>query len=163
MPPSLHETCQPLYALIGEWHGSGTGHYPGIAQFEYEEQIVISHVGKPFLTYSQKTKNPSDDQPMHSEQGYLRIVDDKNLEMVISQPTGIVEVHSGFYASNADACVIDLQSTQVAATATAKSVEQVHRLLRIADDTMTYDLSMAAVGKKMQHHLAASLERVSHG
>jgi hypothetical protein len=100
---------------------------------------------------------------LHSEQGFLRVIDDKNLEMVVAQPTGIVEVHSGFYASNPNSCVIDLHSTHVAATSTAKPVEQVNRLLRIADDMMTYDLSMAAVGKPIQQHLKASLERVSFG
>ncbi|MBM45913.1 MAG: fatty acid-binding-like protein [Acidimicrobiaceae bacterium] len=163
MPPTLHEACQPLSVIIGEWHGSGAGQYPGIAEFEYQEQIIVSHVGKPFLTYSQKTKNSSDGQPLHSEQGFLRIIDDKNLEMVVAQPTGIVEVHSGFYASNPNSCVMDLHSTHVAVTATAKPVEQVHRLLRIADDTMTYDLSIAAVGKPIQQHLKASLERASFG
>ncbi|HAF68222.1 MAG TPA: fatty acid-binding-like protein [Acidimicrobiaceae bacterium] len=160
MPPSLHEACQSLAVLIGEWHGSGTGHYPGIAEFDYLEQIIVSHVGKPFLTYTQKTKNSSDGQPLHSEQGFLRVIDDKNLEMVVAQPTGIVEVHDGFYASNPNSCVINLQSTHVVTTATAKPVEQVHRLVRIDGNVLTYDLSMAANGEPLQHHLEASLERV---
>ena len=160
MQPSLHKACQPLAVMVGEWRGSGSGHYPGIEKFEYLEEIVFGHVGKPFLTYSQKTRTASDGQPLHSEQGFLRIIDDETLEMVVAQPTGIVEVHNGFYAANPQSCVVNFESTQVATTTTAKPVEQVRRLLRIEDDRLTYDLSMAAVGEPMQHHLEASLERV---
>ena len=160
MQPSLHKACQPLAVMVGEWRGSGIGDYPGIEKFEYLEEIVFSHVGKPFLTYSQKTKTPSDGQPLHSEQGFLRVIDDTTLEMVIAQPTGIIEAHNGFYAANPKSCVVNLESTQVASTATAKPVEQVRRLLRIEDNRLTYDLSMAAVGEPMQLHLEASLERV---
>ncbi len=160
MQPSLHKACLPLAVILGEWRGSGTGHYPGISEFDYLEEIVFGHAGKPFLTYSQKTKDPSNGQPLHSEQGFLRIIDDKTLEMVVAQPTGIIEAHSGFYASNPNSCVINLESTQVTTTATAKSVEQVRRLVRVEDNKLTYDLSMAAVGEPMQHHLEASLQRV---
>jgi len=80
--------------------------------------------------------------------------------MVVAQPTGVVEVHNGFYAANQDSCVMNLDSTQVVTTSTAKPVEQVRRVLRIEDDRLTYDLSMAAVGQPMHHHLEASLERV---
>ena len=160
MQPSLHKACQPLAVMVGEWHGSGVGHYPDIEEFEYLEEITFGHVGKPFLTYSQRTKNPSDRQPLHSEQGFLRIIDDRTLEMVVAQPTGVVEVHNGFYAANQDSCVMNLDSTQVVTTSTAKPVEQVRRVLRIEDDRLTYDLAMAAGGQPMHHHLEASLERV---
>ena len=160
MPVSLHEACQPLALLLGEWHGSGRGQYPGLTEFEYREQVTFSHIGKPFLTYSQKTQNVFDGQPLHSEQGFLRIIDDKKLEMVVAQPTGIVEVHHGFYASNPKSCLINLHATEVSGTATAKPVEQVQRLLRIADNILTYNVSMAAGGEPIQQHLEASLERV---
>ena len=160
MQPSLHKACEPLAVMVGDWRGSGIGHYPGIEEFEYLEEIAFGHVGKPFLTYSQKTKKPSDRQPLHSEQGFLRVIDDKTLEMVVAQPTGITEVHNGFYAANPTSCVVNLESIQVVTTVTAKPVEQVRRLLRIENNTLTYDLSMAAVGKPMQHHLEASLQRV---
>ena len=115
---------------------------------------------------SQKTQNVFDSQPLHSEQGFLRIIDDKKLEMVVAQPTGIVEVHDGFYASNPESCLINLHATQVSGTATAKPVEQVQRLLRIADNVLTYNVSMAAGGEppaaeNMQRAAACSVHHAT--
>ena len=89
----------------------------------------------------------------------MRATSETGLELVIAQPSGIVEIHQGSYASNESACVINLESIHVATSPTAKSVEQVHRLLRIEGDTLTYDVSMAAMGQPLQHHLTATLER----
>ena len=54
---------------------------------------------------------------------------------------------------------LELASICVVTTPTAKRVDEVHRTLRVVGDTMTYDVSMAAVGEKFQHHLNARLER----
>lgn len=160
MQPPLHQACLPLVPLLGLWRGSGNGHYPTIDSFEYLEEIVFAHVGKPFVTYSQKTKRVSDGQPLHSEQGFLRVVDSTIMEMVIAQPTGIVETHVGSFVSNGESFIVNFDSVEVATTPSAKPVEQVSRLVRIENDELTYDLSMAAVGEKFQHHLEAKLQRV---
>ena len=155
----LHEACEPLAIMLGEWRGSGIGHYPTIEDFEYTEEVVIGHSGKPFLTFGQKTKNAKTGEPLHSEQGFVRVIDDKLLELVLAQPSGIVEIHQGSFASNESACVINLESIEVATSPSAKPVHGVQRLLRVESDTLTYDVSMAAMNQPMQHHLAAILER----
>ena len=33
---------------MGTWRGPGEGHYPTIADFGYLEELIFSHVGKPF-------------------------------------------------------------------------------------------------------------------
>ncbi|MCS5688483.1 MAG: FABP family protein [Acidimicrobiales bacterium] len=159
MQLTLHEACEPLALILGEWRGAGSGHYPTIEDFEYTEEVIIGHSGKPFLTYGQKTKNAANGEPLHSEQGFLRLIGGVRLELVLAQPSGIVEIHEGSFASNESACVINLESIRVATTPTAKSVQRVHRLLRVEGDTLTYDVSMAAIGLSMQHHLAATLKR----
>ena len=82
------------------------------------------------------------------------------MEMVIAQPTGIVETHVGSYVSNGESFIVKFDSLEVATTPSAKSVEQVSRLVRIDQNELTYDVSMAAVGEKFQHHLEAKLQRV---
>ena len=160
MQPPLHEACLPLAVILGVWRGSGTGHYPTIDDFDYSEEVVFGHVGKPFVTYSQKTKSLSDGQPLHSEQGFLRVIDNTTLELVVAQPTGIVETHVGAYASNDESFIANFESAQVVTTPSAKSVEQVSRLIRIDRNQLSYDVSMAAVGQPLQHHLEATLQRV---
>tara|TARA_Y100001970_G_scaffold288302_1_gene415207 strand:+ start:3890 stop:4381 length:492 start_codon:yes stop_codon:yes gene_type:complete len=160
MQPPLHQVCLPLAPLLGVWQGTGSGHYPTIDNFEYSEEVVYAHMGKPFVTYAQKTKNASDGQPLHSEQGFLRVVDATTLEMVIAQPTGIVETHIGSYVSNEESFIVKFDSIEVSTTPSAKSVEQVSRLVRVAQNELTYDVSMAAAGQSFQHHLEAKLQRV---
>ena len=160
MQPPLHEACLPLAVILGVWRGSGTGHYPTIDDFDYSEEVVFGHVGKPFVTYSQKTKSLSNGQPLHSEQGFLRVVDNTTLELVVAQPTGIVETHVRAYASNDESFIANFESAEVVPTPSAKSVEQVSRLIRIDRNQLSYDVSMAAVGQPLQHHLEATLQRV---
>ena len=160
MQPPLHEACLPLAVILGVWRGSGTGHYPTIDDFDYSEEVVFGHVGKPFVTYSQKTKSLSNGQPLHSEQGFLRVVDNTTLELVVAQPTGIVETHVGAYGSNDEYFFANFESAEVVTTPSAKSVEQVSRLIRIDRNQLSYDVSMAAVGQPLQHHLEATLQRV---
>ena len=157
----LHPSCDIVAFLLGTWRGKGDGHYPTIDSFEYLEEVTFGHVGKPFLTYTQKTRNAKTDEPLHAEAGYLRVVGDAQVELVLVQPSGIVEMHHGTVDGSTITFVLD--SVQV--TSTAKSVTDVSRTLEVTSQpdgtaVLTYDLEMAAVGEPMTHHLHAELARV---
>ena len=64
--------------------GSGHGEYPTIVSFDYDEEITFSHVGKPFVSYVQRTTLAATGLPAHAETGYLRAVGDDAYEFVIS-------------------------------------------------------------------------------
>ena len=57
MNPSPHPDLASIDWLLGTWRGRGSGFYPTIEPFEYVEEVVFGHGGKPFLTYSQKTRD----------------------------------------------------------------------------------------------------------
>ena len=155
MSPTLHDDVAHLSWLVGSWAGRGAGHYPTIESFEYVEQVEFAHVGKPFLSYVQRTKHAETGLPLHAESGYLRPVGLDRVEFVIAQPSGIMELHEG----TVDGQVIALRSVSVITTATAKDVTEVHRTLTVADDALSYTVDMAAVGLELQHHLTATLNR----
>jgi hypothetical protein len=151
----LHPDLAPLAFLVGSWTGRGEGSYPTIAPFAYHEEIDVGHVGKPFLSYVQRTRHATTGLPLHSESGYLRSVDDGKVELVIAQPSGIVEVHSG----RVEDAKIDLASLVVATTPSAKPVEAVRRVIELLDEELHTRLWMAAVGQPLQLHLSASFQR----
>lgn len=154
--PPLHEALSPLAFLLGEWKGEGAGEYPTIDAFRYREQVAFTHVGKPFLAYTQRTWALDDGRPLHSETGYLRHTGDGAVELVLAHPTGIVEVYTG----TVDATSLRLATATVATTPTAKRVDALERDFRVDGDELTYAVRMAAVGLPLTHHLAATLRRV---
>jgi len=163
-PPPLHEALAPLSSLVGVWRGSGQGHYPTIDGFEYNEELTIGHVGKPFLAIGHKTRRKGGaGEPLHAEAGYIRPTPGAGIELLLVHPSGITELHhDGRVETETDgALVVTLSSTQVLCTPTAKSVEQVERVYRCIGDQLHYDISMAAVGQPLTHHLHAELGRVT--
>ena len=165
---SLHPDIAHTADLLGTWSGEGHGKYPTIDPFGYAESVTFAHVGKPFLAYQQRTRSlataDQPGQPMHSESGYWRFPAPGRIEVVLNHPTGVLELEEGSIEVALDGTVvIDLATTSVAFSSTAKSVTGVQRLFRIKGDIMTYDLRMAAVGLPMQHHLSARLVRQALG
>lgn len=156
--PELHPALAPLAPLLGTWSGSGTGDYPTIDPFGYQEEVVFGHVGKPFLSYTQRTRS-ADGLPMHAEAGYLRVPAEGRVELVVAQPSGITEIDEGTVSVGVGAVVIEVASTAVTRTSSAKEVVAVERSITVAGDELHYTLRMGAVGKPMQHHLTATLFR----
>ena len=178
-PVVLHPQLGPLGGLLGTWEGKGAGSYPTIEPFRYHEQVHFGHVGKPFLTYQQKTWDEDNGAPLHAEVGYLRVVAGAvavtdpepsestesrtlaatplRLEFILAHPTGIAEVEEGTLAEG----VLRLATTTVGRTATAKRVYFLRREFRIDGDELQYDLWMAHADTPETHHLHAVLHRTA--
>jgi hypothetical protein len=157
--PDLHPDITVLAPLLGTWAGHGAGEYPTIQPFGYFEEVTFAHVGKPFLSYAQRTKANDDGRPLHAETGYIRVPSAGRVEWVLAHPTGVTEIEEGTLSVSGVAIEMELLSTSIGRTASAKDVVVLGRSIRVAGDELVYTLRMGAVGQPLQHHLAATLRR----
>lgn len=162
MTRDLAPALQALSPLLGSWAGRGAGKYPTIRPFEYLEEVVFAHVGKPFLTYTQQTRAVADGKPLHSETGYLRVCRPGCVELVLAHPSGITEIEVGTYSVTGDVIELELSTRadgSIGLAPTTKEVTALDRSYRIDGDELSYSLQMRAVGQPLQDHLAAVLHR----
>jgi THAP4-like, heme-binding beta-barrel domain len=155
----LHRDIAVLAPLLGTWAGQGAGEYPTIEPFGYVEEVTFGHVGKPFLTYGQRTKASDDGRPLHAETGYIRMPSPGRVEWVLAHPTGITEIQEGTLSVSGATIEMDLNATAIGLSASAKHVTALSRSIRVTGDELTYTVRMGAMGQPLQHHLAATLRR----
>ncbi|GAC1343112.1 MAG: FABP family protein [Candidatus Dormibacteria bacterium] len=153
--PALHSDCASIAFLLGRWEGEGRGLWAADPAFRYREEVVIDHVGKPFLRYAQRTWAAADHRPMHTEVGYLRPVANSRVELVLVQPTGVVEIHAG----QVQGLALELEPILVGVAPTAKRVTGVNRRIWVEDGVLNYRLRLGVNGEPPADHLAAWLRR----
>ncbi|MEV0728846.1 FABP family protein [Polymorphospora sp. NPDC050346] len=163
--PDLHPALLGLLPYIGVWRGRGRGGYPTIDDFDYAQEIRISHDGRPFLHYESRAwlldEQSRPIRPAGREVGWWRPVFDgervtDDLEALMMTPTGIMELYLG----RVNGTQVELATDAVLRTATAKEVTGGHRLFGIVEGALLYAQEMAAVGHGLTPHLSARLVRV---
>ncbi|WP_054953046.1 FABP family protein [Flaviflexus massiliensis] len=154
----LHSNLAPVESLIGVWRGEGTGHYPTIPSFTFDEELTFTNIGKPFLHYQQRTWGPGG-TPIHTETGYVRVVGSDLVEFVLALPTGQAEIGEGPLIPTDTGFSMSLTS-QVINSSTAKLVELTVRKYVVDGDRLHTSFGMAAVGQNLTNHLETNLVRV---
>jgi hypothetical protein len=155
----LHAGVAALAPLLGVWAGQGAGEYPTIDSFGYSEEVTFGHVGKPFLSYMQRTRAADDGRPLHAEVGYLRVPSAGRVELVLAHPTGVTEIEEGTLSVRGTTIEMEVVATTIGRTASAKEVTALGRSIRVDGDELTYTVYMGAVGQPLQQHLTATLHR----
>ncbi|WP_406075593.1 FABP family protein [Micromonospora sp. NBC_01638] len=163
--PKLHPALDGLLPYIGLWRGRGKGGFPTIEDFDYAQEIRISHDGRPFLHYESRAwildEQSKPVRPAGREVGWWRpvLVDGRatdELEALLTTPTGVTELHLGKRTGTQ----VEFATDAVIRTPTAKEVTGGHRLFGIVDGALLYAQEMAAMGHGLSPHLSARLIRV---
>lgn len=156
--PDLHERLEHLAFLVGTWRGLGVVGYPTVAEQRYEQEVVFTHDGRPFLEYSSRTWTIDADGKREKqsarEAGWWRPgKEPRDVEVLLAHPSGIVEVYVGEVVFSK----VELRTDVVARTETAKAVTALHRLYGLVEGDLAYAIDMAAVDQRLQPHLSARL------
>ncbi|PRC59645.1 fatty acid-binding-like protein, partial [Mycobacterium sp. ITM-2017-0098] len=83
---------------------------------------TFGHIGKPFLTYVQRTRATDDGRPLHAETGYLRVPGPNRVEWILAHPTGITEIQEGAVSVDGDTLEMDLFAAGLGRSESAKEV-----------------------------------------
>lgn len=164
--PDLHPALLGLLPFLGHWRGRGRGGYPTLEEdFDYAQEIRISHDGRPFLSYESRAwildEQSRPVRPAGRESGWWRPVmregrPTDEVEVLVTTPTGIMELYYG----RVDGVKLEIATDVVMRTATAKEVSAGHRLYGIVEGALLYAYEMAAVGHGITPHLSARLTRL---
>lgn len=166
--PDLHSALLGLLPFIGSWRGRGRGGSPTTEDFDFAQEIRISHDGRPFLAYESRTWLLDDRsrpvRPSGRESGWWRPVvrDGKptgEVEALLTTPTGVMELYLGQVAG----MKIELATDAVLRTPTAEEVTAGQRLYGIVAGALLYVQEQATLGQPMFPHLSARLTRTSAG
>lgn len=160
MPPAL----APLAWMIGRWEGAGVVGYPTIESQNFGQEIICQHDGRPFLRWESRTWLLDEDgqmvRPLATELGFWRVFDPQpdgtNVELLLTHPTGIVEM----YAGRAGDAKVELRTDGVMRSPLAKEYTAASRLYGYVHSNLMWVMDMAAMGQSLQAHVSGELKRV---
>ena len=119
--PSLHDGLLALLPLVGVWHGTGQANDHG-EEFAFGQQLVFSHDGGNYLRFESRMWRLNEDgEPAGAEQrelGFWRISEKDEIEVVLANPRGLVEV---LYGGMRNERAWQLESASTIATETGPS------------------------------------------
>jgi hypothetical protein len=163
--PDLHPALLGLLPFIGLWRGRGQGGFPEPEDFNFAQEIRISHDGRPFLVFDSRAWRLDDDSKPAGESvrelGFWRpvLVDGRptdDMEATMTTPTGVMELYLGRVTGTTR---LEMATDAVVRTPTGAEVTGGHRLFGIVDGALLYAHEMAA-GHGLEPHLSARLLRI---
>jgi hypothetical protein len=159
LPDNLHPDCAPIAWLLGTWRGNGHGDYPTIEAFQFGQEVIFTHDGRPFFHYMSRSwvvdEQGNKVRDGAIETGFFRAKADGSLEVVMTHHTGFVEIWYG----QAEGAKVEITTDAVVRTQPAKEYTGGHRLYGLVEGDLLWAFDMQAMGQKLQPHLWGRLVR----
>ena len=156
-------TSTSLFDLLeGTWKGEGRGGYPTVTSFDYREMLTFTRRDEKMLAYEQRAQKRYDGQTdwlvSHWENGFIRLLESGELEMVNAQSGGRAEVLIGTIETRGAVLRIHFVSKAVMNDPRMISTA---RTLELESDTLRYEMEMqTTVVDQLTQHLEIALQRV---
>lgn len=150
----------PLAWLIGRWEGAGVIGYPGMESANFGQEVICRHDGRPFLEWQSRMwlldEQGNKVEPIDSELGYWRPLPDNEVELMLTHPTGIVEMYYG----RTSPAKIELRTDGVIRSPHTREYNAASRLLGYVNSNLMWAMDIAAGGHKLQSYASAELKKV---
>lgn len=161
--PSLHDGLLALLPLVGVWQGEGQAHDASGEQYTFGQQLIVSHDGENYLTYSSRTwRIDTEGKPQGAdirEFGYWRISLKDEIEMTYTSSNGIVEI---FYGEPFNERAWQLESASTMVTETGpKNFGPGKRMYGLMPNNNLGWVDERMVDGEMRPYMSAELERVA--
>jgi len=158
---NLGNSYQLLTRIEGTWRGEGQGEYPTVTSFDYRETLTFTRRDEKSLAYEQRTQKRHDGQSewltSHWENGFIRVLDNGEVELVNAQSGGRLEVLVGEVTEQAGIIHINLVSKTILND--PRMVSSARRV-ELKGDTLRYEMEMQTTKvEQMSQHLKIALKR----
>lgn len=157
-------TTPPLFTLLeGTWTGEGRGEYPTITSFDYRETLTFTRRDENTLAYEQRAQKRMDGQTewltSHWENGFIRLLESGEMELVNAQSGGRSEVLIGDIETRGDVTRIRFASREIVND--PRMVASARRF-ELDGDTLRYEMEMQTTAvEQSKSHLKAELRRMA--
>jgi hypothetical protein len=162
MATSSAVSKQVIDLLEGTWKGEGRGEFPGVTSFDYRESLSFTRRDENTLAYEQRTQKLYDGQSeylqSHWENGFIKILENGDLELSDVQSSGRSEVLIGKIGKLAMAIRIEFTSRSFGNDTRMVSSA---RTFLLEGDTLRYTMEMQTTKvDQSTPHLKISLQRI---
>jgi len=165
--PDLHPALLGLLPFIGLWRGRGQGGFPAGADYDFAQEVRISHDGRPFLRFESRSwlldeeSKPAGEwiaelgwwRPGLTEDG--RATDEMEATMIT--PDGVAELYLG---KTIGTTRLELEADAIAYTPSGLHVTAGHRLFGIVDGALLYAHEQGVDDSGLHPHMSARLLRI---
>jgi hypothetical protein len=158
--PEVSDALLAVLPLLGEWHGEGQA-AGADGDHRFGQWMRFTHDGRGFLSYEARAWRLTDAGavagPDTRESGFWRPRGDDEVELLVANPDGLVEIYAGRARTTTS---WELATDVLARTPDAPDVVRAVRLYGIVEGALMYAIDRAGPGQELRPTMSARLERI---
>lgn len=159
LPLDLHPDCAPIAWMLGTWRGNGHGDGPEVEAYQFGQELIFTHDGRPFFHYMARSwvvdEQGEKVREDAIETGFLRAHPEGKVELLLAHESGWIEI---WYGEAGDA-KLEVVTDAIGRTDDAPEVTAGKRLYGYVEGDLLYAYDQAVSGHALQPRTWARLQR----